>query len=85
MFKKFNNLFPGYNKLLTDIQIGVKDVLATGLPKEIQIYNRYIKYITAMDYTIGIPFLVTVFSLSAEGVYFLIYRLDHWKRQYQVY
>ncbi|XP_037908062.1 odorant receptor 56a-like [Hermetia illucens] len=72
-----------YNELLTSIQMGVKHVLGTSLPKEIQIYNRYIKYITRMDYIIVIPFSLTVLSLYLEGIYFLVYQLDDWRTQHQ--
>ncbi|CAD7077640.1 unnamed protein product [Hermetia illucens] len=77
--------FAGYNQILTNAKFALKRVLATSLPKEIQIYNSYIKYITTMNYTIIGPFIVAGLLVCSEGVYFIIHQSQQWTLQQQKY
>lgn len=70
--------------MLTHAKAGLKKVLATSLPKEILMYNSYIKYITTMSHTIMILMTGAVVLLSIEGVYFIIYHSHEWTIPRQV-
>ncbi|CAD7077644.1 unnamed protein product [Hermetia illucens] len=73
-----------YNKLLTNLQSGVRKILATNSPSEMRVYNNYIDYIIKIVYTILLPLLIAVILVSVEGVYFIIYQSDGWTVQRQV-
>ncbi|XP_037902497.1 odorant receptor 56a-like isoform X2 [Hermetia illucens] len=72
-----------FNQMLTNAKVGLKKVLITSLPKEIQMYNGYIKYITTMNYTIVMPFIVIVLMIFAEGAYYIRHQSQEWTIQRQ--
>lgn len=65
--------------------MGVKKVLTTNLPTETHIFESYRRYITTIDYIIMPPFVMSLIFVSLEGLYFIMYQLEDWSLQEQVY